>query len=375
MTGRLQQQNAALLTANDQLDSRRALIEAVMGGVSAGVVSVAPDRTVRIMNRSAMDLLGVDASPVGRPLASVAPELDRLVDGTGRETVTQVQAGAEQRTLAVRIARVDAGPILTFDDVTQQLHNQRLAAWSDVARRIAHEIKNPLTPIQLAAERLQRRYGKNVEAGDTTFARLTDTIVRQVGDLRRMVDEFSSFARMPKPSFREEPLVDIARQTLFLHEVAHPAIAFRLVHDEPGPILVCDRRQIGQALTNVVKNAVEAIEAKGEGGAVTMTLTQTPGRVTVDVADTGVGLPPERERIVEPYMTTRARGTGLGLAIVKKIVEEHIGTMEFFDREGGGTVVRITFDAAALAEFDVAEEVASDPADNGQLATLSRNRI
>src|SRR5204862_482634 len=155
------------------------------------------------------------------------------------------------------------------------------------------------------------------EEGDTTFARLTDTIVRQVGDLRRMVDEFSSFARMPKPVFREESLVDIARQTMFLHEVAHGGVRFELEHGEPGPTLVCDRRQIGQALTNIVKNAVEAIEAKGgDGGEVHMALAEAPGRVTITVADTGVGLPPERDRIVEPYMTTRARGTGLGLAIV-----------------------------------------------------------
>ncbi len=374
MTGRLQQQNSALVSANEQLDSRRALIEAVMGGVSAGVISVSPDRTVRIINRSAMALLDIGASPVGRPLAQVAPELDLLIDGAAREAVVEVQAGAEQRTLAVRVARAEAGPILTFDDVTQQLRNQRLAAWSDVARRIAHEIKNPLTPIQLAAERLQRRYGKNVEAGDTTFARLTETIIRQVGDLRRMVDEFSSFARMPKPAFREEPLVDIARQSLFLHEVAHPAVRFDLVHADPGPVLVCDRRQIGQALTNIVKNAVEAIEATGEGGAVMMTLAEAPGRVCVEVADTGIGLPPDRDRIVEPYMTTRARGTGLGLAIVKKIVEEHAGTVDFADREGGGTVVRMTFDTAQLSAFDAAVDHSLDLSGDGQLATLSRIR-
>ncbi len=348
MTGELQQQTAAL-------DSRRALIEAVMGGVSAGVISVAPDRTVRIINASATALLDIGVSPVGRPLGEVAPELNEMIDSGQREAVVEIQAGAEARTLAVRIARAEAGPILTFDDMTHQLRNQRLAAWSDVARRIAHEIKNPLTPIQLAAERLQRRYGRNVEPGDTTFARLTDIIVRQVGDLRRMVDEFSSFARMPKPVFREEPLVDIARQTLLLHEVAHPAVRFSLLHDA-APTLVCDRRQIGQALTNIVKNAVEAIEAAGRGGEVTVTLSDAPGRVCVEVADTGVGLPPERDRIVEPYMTTRARGTGLGLAIVKKIVEEHAGTMDFSDRPSGGTVVRMTFDTHRLAALDTAED-------------------
>jgi two-component system nitrogen regulation sensor histidine kinase NtrY len=274
----------------------------------------------------------------------------------------------------VRIARTDAGPILTFDDITQQLLDQRRAAWSDVARRIAHEIKNPLTPIQLAAERLQRRYGSKIDPADTTFARLTDTIVRQVGDLRRMVDEFSSFARMPKPVFREESLVDIARQALFLHEVAHPNIRFELDHSIPAPTLVCDRRQLGQAFTNIVKNAVEAIESKGEsGGSVMMHVREDSDVTTVELADTGVGLPPDRDRIVEPYMTTRARGTGLGLAIVKKIVEEHHGTMTFADRDGGGTVVRMTFDAAALAALDQGA-AAPEPADEGQLAALTRNR-
>jgi two-component system nitrogen regulation sensor histidine kinase NtrY len=348
MTARIQQQNAAL-------DQRRALIEGVMAGVSAGVLATAANRTVTIGNASAGRLLGVPAM-IGRPLAELAPELDRLVQEGTREAIVQVGQANETRTLAVRLQHGPAGAILTFDDITQQQLDQRRAAWSDVARRIAHEIKNPLTPIQLAAERLQRRYGGKVEEGDTTFARLTETIVRQVGDLRRMVDEFSSFARMPKPVFRREPLADIARQALFLHEVAHPGIAFALHAPEPAPSLVCDRRLIGQALTNLVKNAVEAIEGKNAGGgAVTVTLAEQEGRVTVEIVDTGVGLPVDRERIVEPYVTTRARGTGLGLAIVKKIVEEHLGTMEFTDTPGGGATVRLCFEAAALAALDTGE--------------------
>jgi two-component system nitrogen regulation sensor histidine kinase NtrY len=375
MTGRLQEQNSALVTANDQLENRRALIEAVMAGVSAGVVATAEDGTIRIANRSATELIGAgEDGLIGRPLTTIAPELADLVHGREREAIVQVIRNGETRTLAVRIARTDAGPILTFDDITQQLLDQRRAAWSDVARRIAHEIKNPLTPIQLAAERLQRRYGSKIDPEDTTFARLTDTIVRQVGDLRRMVDEFSSFARMPKPVFREESLVDIARQALFLHEVAHPGIRFELDHSIPAPALVCDRRQLGQAFTNIVKNAVEAIESKGEdGGTVSMTVREESGVTIVELADTGVGLPPDRDRIVEPYMTTRARGTGLGLAIVKKIVEEHHGTMTFADRDGGGTVVRMTFDAAALAALDQGA-AAPEPAGESQLAALTRNR-
>ncbi len=376
MTGRLQEQNTELLTANSQLESRRALIEAVMAGVSAGVVATGRERTVTIANDSAIALLGTDAGGlVGRRLADVAPELDAMIDSGDREAIVEVGQGGEMRTLAVRIARPTTGPILTFDDITQQLLDQRRAAWSDVARRIAHEIKNPLTPIQLAAERLQRRYGGKIEAQDGTFSRLTDTIIRQVGDLRRMVDEFSSFARMPKPVFREESLVDAARQALFLHEVAHPGIGFHLVNDDPGLTLVCDRRQIGQALTNIVKNAVEAIETRGEtGGSVTMTLTQDEGRsVGIQVADTGIGLPADRDRIVEPYVTTRARGTGLGLAIVKKIIEEHCGTIGFSDRPGGGTVVTMIFDARALAALDQGAS-APELAGEGQLAMMTRNR-
>lgn len=355
MTERLQRQTNALVTANAESEQRRALIEAVMSGVSAGIVSIDAERRIRLINSSAMALLRPGAAPVGRLLAEVAPELDAVLGGETREDIVQMTSGGEARTLAVKITRDEAGQVLTFDDITQQLLDQRRAAWSDVARRIAHEIKNPLTPIQLAAERLQRRYGKKIEGDDGTFAKLTDTIVRQVGDLRRMVDEFSSFARMPKPVFRPESILDVARQTLFLHEVAKPDIAFTLDAPDGLPPMVCDRRQLGQALTNLVKNAVEAVEARpveqaGEApGAIAMTIRDAEdAQLLLSISDNGIGLPAERERIVEPYMTTRARGTGLGLAIVKKIVEEHFGTMAFADRPGGGTVVTLCFDMATL---------------------------
>ena len=348
MTRRLEEQTGAL-------ESRRALIEAVLTGVSAGVISVDVDRSVRLMNVSAQKLLATNGTtPLGSQLALLAPELDAALDRRDREAVVQLNSGAEPRTLAVKIVSDERGHVLTFDDITQQLLDQRRAAWSDVARRIAHEIKNPLTPIQLAAERLKRRYSKEILSDPATFVRLTDTIVRQVGDLRRMVDEFSSFARMPKPVFREEYLVDIARQALFLHEVAHPGIKFTLNVPEEPPLMVCDRRQLGQALTNIVKNAVEAIDQLPEDEAldaiVAMTISQSPdGPICIEIADSGVGLPPERERLIEPYMTTRARGTGLGLAIVDKIVEEHLGTMAFSDRPSGGTIVSLWFDPALLA--------------------------
>ncbi|QDX25397.1 HAMP domain-containing protein [Sphingomonas suaedae] len=351
MTDRLQEQTNALVDANAESESRRALIEAVMSGVTAGVLSIDAERRIRLINSSAMALLQPGEAPVGKLLVEVSPELDAVLGGETREDIVQITSGGDARTLAVKITRDEAGQVLTFDDITQQLLDQRRAAWSDVARRIAHEIKNPLTPIQLAAERLQRRYGKKIESDDGTFAKLTDTIVRQVGDLRRMVDEFSSFARMPKPIFRKESLIDITRQTMFLHEVAKPDIRFRFDAPDTLPPMVCDRRQLGQALTNLVKNAVEAVESRvgGEPGAIDIAIREeADAQLLVEISDNGIGLPAERERIVEPYMTTRSRGTGLGLAIVKKIVEEHFGTMAFADRPGGGTIVTLCFDTATL---------------------------
>lgn len=358
MTRRLEEQTRDLVSVNNQLESRRALIEAVLSGVTAGVLSVDTDRKVLLINSSAEALLKAPAgAAVGQRLADLAPELDTQLDSEQREDIIQFTSGGEPRTLAVKRVRVEGGHVITFDDITEQLLDQRRAAWSDVARRIAHEIKNPLTPIQLAAERLQRRYGDEVTSDAGTFERLTSTIVRQVSDLRRMVDEFSSFARMPKPVFHDEPVADIARQALFLHEVAHPDIRFSFCAPEPSPHLVCDRRQLSQALTNIVKNGVEAIQQKREDGhtgeqTIAMTIRETSGQLHIDVEDSGIGLPTERSTITEPYVTTRAKGTGLGLAIVKKIVEEHFGSIEFEDAPGGGTRVRLVFDTGILAAME-----------------------
>ena len=356
MTRRLQEQTGAL-------ESRRALTEAVLSGVSAGVIFVSRERAVTLINLSAQALLRTgDASAIGQPLSELAPELDRMLDSGERHSVVQLTSEGDIRTLAVTVVGAGNGHVLTFDDITQQLADQRHAAWSDVARRIAHEIKNPLTPIQLAAERLQRRYGKEIQSDPGTFERLVSTIVRQVGDIRRMIDEFSSFARMPKPRFRRENVTDMARQALFLHEVAHPAIRFTFDAPDPAATMVCDRRQIGQALTNIIKNACEAVEARlgeGQGGAVALTIHEEYGRLILDVADDGVGLPVERDRLTEPYVTTRAKGTGLGLAIARRIAEEHLGTIGFTDRPGGGTIVRLDFDLHALdaiADDDAPDE-------------------
>jgi two-component system nitrogen regulation sensor histidine kinase NtrY len=358
MTRRLEEQTGALVSANEQLDSRRAFIEAVLSGVTAGIISVDQQRNVRLINSSAEALLKTSKDvAVGKKLSTLAPELNAQLDSDEREAIIQFASGGEPRTLAVKRVKVEGGHVLTFDDITEQLLDQRRAAWSDVARRIAHEIKNPLTPIQLAAERLQRRYAKEIGSDAATFEQLTGTIVRQVGDLRRMVDEFSSFARMPKPVFRHEAIAEIARHALFLHEVAHPDIRFRLQAPEPSPMLVCDRRQLGQALTNIVKNAVEAIQQKREEGKkggddeVSVAITDSGSRLCIEVRDTGIGLPGERGRLTEPYVTTRVKGTGLGLAIVKKIVEEHFGSIEFDDAPGGGTLVRLVFDSETLGRL------------------------
>jgi two-component system nitrogen regulation sensor histidine kinase NtrY len=356
MTERLEEQTNELRNANTQLDTRRAFIEAVLSSVTAGVIAVDSQHRILLLNRSAETLLEQGEPIEGKALGSVSPELQEFMLGQQSDANVLITADGVQRTLAVKRVRYQDGSVLTFDDITDQLTDQRRAAWSDIARRIAHEIKNPLTPIQLAAERLQRRFGEEVTSDKDTFERLTGTIVRQVGDLRRMVDEFSNFARMPKPVFREENVHEIARQALFLHEVAHPAISFALEPPTGDFRMVCDRRQLAQALTNVVKNGVEAIESRrnrGEhslaGDRVELKLHDQDGLLVVDVLDTGVGLPEDRERLTEPYMTTRVRGTGLGLAIVKKIVEEHMGEIAFLDRSGGGTHVRISFDAAKLA--------------------------
>ncbi|GAA4718803.1 HAMP domain-containing protein [Sphingomonas lutea] len=370
MAGRLEEQTGELRTANTQLETRRAFIEAVLSSVTAGVIAIDTGNRVLLLNRSAETLLQRSQQDVeGHNLAGVSADLDEFMRGDQSEANVLIVADAGQRTLAVKRVRYKDGSVLTFDDITDQLFDQRRAAWSDIARRIAHEIRNPLTPIQLAAERLQRRFGQEIQSDKETFERLTGTIVRQVGDLRRMVDEFSNFARMPKPVFRAENVHEIARQALFLHEVAHPAITFTLDPPQGEFEMVCDRRQLAQALTNVVKNAVEAIEGRrnrGEhsiaGDRVDLRLRAEERQLVIDLLDTGIGLPEDRERLTEPYMTTRVRGTGLGLAIVKKIVEEHMGEIAFLDRPGGGTHVRIAFDTERLAALATAE--AGDSTDN-----------
>jgi two-component system, NtrC family, nitrogen regulation sensor histidine kinase NtrY len=349
MTERLESQTGTLISANRQLDDRRAFIETVLESVTAGIISLDKNAIVRLANSTAEKLLsGKLDTIVGAKFDKVAPALFELVESGQPRAVLQLGDGPEPLTVAVKVVADGANTVVTFEDISQQLADQRRAAWSDVARRIAHEIKNPLTPIQLAAERLQRRFGKQAGEGGPVFEQLTSTIVRQVGDLRNIVDEFSAFARMPKPTFRNEDLNDIVGHAVFMHEVAHPEIKFIYSHPKTAPKIICDRRQLGQAFTNILKNAVEAILENetadiAENGHVNIDLKQHDNRISVTFRDNGPGLPEKRDRIIEPYVTTRKTGSGLGLAIVNKIVEEHFAEINFGDSDTGGAEITINF--------------------------------
>ena len=375
MTTQLEQQQVTLIEANRSLDDRRRFTEAVLSGVSAGVIGLDARGLIHLPNRSASELLGVNLDEAtGSQLAEVAPEMAGLLTAAMERPDRQWQAevrlvrDGQSRALVARIVAerqegAVAGYVVTFDDVTALVSAERKAAWADVARRIAHEIKNPLTPIQLASERLRRRYLKEIKSDPETFATLTETIVRHVGDIGRMVDEFSSFARMPRPDLKLEDVNELVEQVVFLERNRYPDI--QIVAELPAETtpLVCDARQISQALVNVMKNAAEAIIARKQRPGVPL----PPGRIEVTVAhrteadidqvvvvvdDNGKGLPKEnRDRLTEPYVTTRTRGTGLGLAIVKKIMEDHQAELVLSDRDGGGARVMLIFRETAPSEW------------------------
>ena len=361
MTQQIESQRNELIETNLQLEERRRFMEVVLAGVSAGVIGLDEHGRINLPNRSASDLLATDlVRRIGEPIETVVPEMASLVEAARQrpswlaESQISLVRGAETRTLLVRVvaefmASRLIGFVVTFDDVTELLSAQRKAAWADVARRIAHEIKNPLTPIQLSAERLKRKYLKEIASDPETFVTCTDTIVRQVGDIGRMVDEFSAFARMPAPVMAPENMVDLCRQAIFLQQAVHSSINFSTDFPPGGVRLMCDAQQIGQALTNLLKNAAEAIEARIVGspepeGHVHVVLRESDEDIVLIIEDNGRGLPDQgRERLTEPYVTTRQRGTGLGLAIVKKIVEDHGALLQLDDRPGGGAIVRVTF--------------------------------
>lgn len=363
MTAQIETQRDALIVANEELEERQRFTEAVLAGVSAGVIGLDDKGRIHLPNQSASRLLGQDLNQhLGEKLTRVVPEMIPLFEEINElgidfiEKQVLLQKEGHGHTLLVRLSldrsgKKVTGYVITFDDITQLQAAQRKAAWSDVARRIAHEIKNPLTPIQLSAERLKRRYSNTISQDSDTFQNCVDTIIRQVGHIGEMVSEFSSFARMPAPNMKSEDLLQICKEEIFLQQQAHPHTKIELKCSLRKLAFDCDRGQIGQVLTNLIQNALEAIEAKGsDEGHVDVVLNRDESMITLQVEDTGIGLPAEgRERLSEPYVTFREKGTGLGLAIVKKIVEDHGGTLNFFDRPAGGTIIQVQFTRQSIS--------------------------
>ncbi|RUM97958.1 PAS domain-containing sensor histidine kinase [Pseudaminobacter arsenicus] len=388
----LKSQRNEILKAKDLIDERRRFSEAVLSGVTAGVIGVDPFGTITIVNRSAETMLAISAeASVGQNLSVLLPHVGRAFEicrSSGRpgyrEQVTFYRAGAE-RTFNVQVtieegdnADEEKSYVVTVDDITDLVQAQRTSAWADVARRIAHEIKNPLTPIQLSAERIRRRYGKVITEDREVFDQCTDTIIRQVEDIGRMVDEFSAFARMPKPEMKTIDLRDALREASFLIEVSRSDITFERDFGSEPLKGTFDSRLLSQAFGNIMKNAAEAIEStdrdSDEPGVIRIKAERQDNVFRVDVIDNGKGLPHEnRQRLLEPYMTTREKGTGLGLAIVKKIVEDHGGRLELHDapadfHEGRGAMVTVILPAAKATDADakpVENERVTEKVDNG----------
>jgi two-component system nitrogen regulation sensor histidine kinase NtrY len=348
MTQELRTQRDELVSASDLIDSRRRFIEAVLSSASAGIIGVDASGNVGILNRSAEKLIGhAESETMDHPLSDVLPELDDMMksarEGTQRLVQGQITITRDghERNLSVRVSAEQTSQsrdsyIITIDDITELVSAQRTSAWGDVARRIAHEIKNPLTPIQLSAERIRRKFGKVITEDKNIFEQCTDTIVRQVDDIRRMVDEFARFARMPKPVMEGEDVADTVRQAVFLMRVGHPTIDIEADIKQDPMRAQFDRRLISQALTNIIKNAIEAIEAvppdQLDKGRIDVIAARENDDILIDVIDNGIGLPKvARARLLEPYVTTREKGTGLGLAIVGRVLEDHGGRIELKD--------------------------------------------
>ncbi len=384
MTQELRTQRDELVSASDLIDSRRRFIEAVLSSASAGIIGVDGSGSVGILNRSAEKLIGhAESETLGHPLSDVLPELDEMMktarEGTQRLVQGQITITRDghERNLSVRVSAEQTSQsrdsyIITLDDITELVSAQRTSAWGDVARRIAHEIKNPLTPIQLSAERIRRKFGKVIVEDKGIFEQCTDTIVRQVDDIRRMVDEFSRFARMPKPVMEGEDVADTVRQAVFLMRVGHPEIDIAAEIKDDALRAQFDRRLISQALTNIIKNATEAIEAVPAEelgkGRIEVIAARDNEDIVIDVIDNGIGLPKvSRARLLEPYVTTREKGTGLGLAIVGRVLEDHGGRIELHDaadiRPGQrGAWMRLRFAIAGAAPKPEAGEQVSQSA-------------
>ena len=379
MTNQLQTQRRELVDTNRALDERRRFSEAVLAGVSAGVLEMDEEGVINLANSHACDLLDLQPDDViGRSVLELLPEMEGMFVELRRRPNRQVEQqiilkreGKATRTLHARIApeliddELLSGFVLTFDEITELVSAQRMAAWADVARRIAHEIKNPLTPIQLSAERLKRKYLPQITQDQEIFRDCTETIFRHVDDIRRMVDEFSAFARMPAAVIKPHNLSSLVREAVVLQREAHHNITFNTDVPATDLMVPCDNRQLRQAITNLIQNAINAIHERVSDeskplppGVVSVSLSLQPESVTIAVSDNGKGLPTDnRDRLTEPYVTTRAKGTGLGLAIVKKIMEDHSGHLELDDNPGGGAIVRLVIPAAiARTESEAALE-------------------
>ncbi len=366
MIAQLQHQRSEVVEANRQLDERRRFTEAVLSGVSAGVIGLDGEGRIELPNESALDYLDSDAvSLLGNRLVDLAPEFEPLIQRARQRPQRQIEGqievvrGGHRHIFMVRVAAEGRGEgarqgfVVTFDDVTELVTAQRMAAWADVARRIAHEIKNPHTPIQLSAERLRRRYRDEIRSKPEIFDRCTETIIRHVGDIRHMVDEFALFARLPSPSFARENVSELGRQAVFSRQTASAGLRILCAFDEEALYARCDGGQLNQVFTNLLKNAAEAIEARRERdgaaaprGEIVLTIARRGERVEIRVEDNGIGLPDGgREELTEPYVTTREKGTGLGLAIVRKIVEDHGSRLVLGDSPLGGACLSFELDA------------------------------
>lgn len=389
MTRELKGQQDALVSTNAELTERQNFMQAVLAGVSAGVIGLDSNDRITLVSRSAEKLLGVtSAEAVGKPLVDIVPEFAPVIEKAdeislkpkGQIEVNR-QIGDNERTFAVKITHEqagdgDTGSVVTFDDVSELVLAQRTSAWADVARRIAHEIKNPLTPIQLSAERLRNKFGKQLTDNRELFEQLTQTIERQTGQIKSMVDEFASFARMPQPVMADQDLRLAVQEPAILFRESNKDIGFSMEIPDRPVTARFDIRLISQAVTNLIKNATEAIEGYGEAqgrpagykGDIEVRLVPSPDRVAIEVIDNGIGLPKQnRAKLLEPYVTTRAKGTGLGLAIVQKIVEQHGGTLALEDaplnaRRTRGALVRLTLPVRASAAHEQSTAKTSGPA-------------
>ena len=381
MTQQLRSQRVALLEASETNEKRRQFTEAVVAGVSAGIVGLDAYGAITLVNARASEMIGADEiALIGRRIEEVIPALAPVIEnaraarrGQLRDQI-EIGSGPDYRTYQVQLTREgtmteNKGFVITLDDITDLLSAQRTGAWADVARRIAHEIKNPLTPIQLSAERLRRRYAGKLTDDFEVFDKCINTIVRQVGDIGRMVDEFSSFARMPEARPEAGNLTDAIKQAAFLESVRLPEVSLKVdVPDKPIEAMF-DNRLISQVLTNLIKNAVEAIEGAGieaiKDPRIVVEAHEEGDHVRISISDNGKGWPKEnRNRLLEPYVTTRDKGTGLGLAIVAKIIEQHGGRVDLIDAdpdENGRIGACFTFTLPLLVAGETADGAAAAP--------------